>query len=97
MIGKLDVDGPHVLIEVSDSLRTGDGHDVVTFGQQPSESNLTRGGAMVRRYAADLVRRTHVGIERITLESRMNATEVRFAEGIAAAERTGEHAAAEWG
>jgi hypothetical protein len=86
--------GCDVLLDPGDALGAGDGRDVVTFGEQPGEGDLPRGGADVGRDRLDIVGDTQVALEVLPSEAGVGLAPVVVGEVVDGADRASEEAVA---
>src|SRR5205814_1863701 len=92
---QLDGERADVLFEVLAARRTGNRYDVLPLGEHPRERELGRRTALLRRERFDPTHDVEVSLKVLSLEARIEATEVVFREIFETFDLTGEKPASE--
>jgi len=94
-LAQLDLQGANILLNPGNGSGTRDGEEVVSLGQDPSQSQLTGSAVLLLRNLGDAIDELEVLGEVLGGEARRELAEIALLEVVGAADLTAKHASAD--
>src|SRR5215468_1315902 len=95
-IGQADVQGPEILLQIFSAFSSENGDDVLSLGQDPSQSQLRRGATFRRCERTSPLDQIEVALEILALETRRIATIVVRRQVFKTLDRSAQEPSPEW-